>query len=111
MSEPMETQAPMPEPVVEAPRAETAVGTTPTELVGAESSSSKPMPSLDALIAQGTAQYSLKNYSAAADLYAQASDIQAELNGEMSPKNAEILYLYGRSLYQVGVSKSDVLGA
>lgn len=28
----------------------------------------------------------------------------------MSPENADLLYLYGRCLYHVGVSKSDVLG-
>ncbi|KAI9846681.1 MAG: hypothetical protein M1837_003736 [Sclerophora amabilis] len=62
------------------------------------------------LIAQATREYSIKNYGAASDLYAQASELQAELNGETSTDNAELLYLYGRSLYQVGVSKSDVLG-
>ncbi|KAI9749280.1 MAG: hypothetical protein M4579_006929 [Chaenotheca gracillima] len=62
------------------------------------------------LIAQATREYSSKNYSAASDLYAQASELQAELNGETSTDNAELLYLYGRSLYQVGVSQSDVLG-
>lgn len=36
--------------------------------------------------------------------------MQAEMNGEMSPENAEILFLYGRSLFKVGQSKSDVLG-
>ncbi|KAF4636327.1 hypothetical protein G7Y89_g1760 [Cudoniella acicularis] len=62
------------------------------------------------LCAKGTAQYAHKNYEEAADLYARASELQAELNGEMSPDNAEILFLYGRSLFKVGQSKSDVLG-
>ncbi|RDL37543.1 Uncharacterized protein BP5553_04976 [Venustampulla echinocandica] len=66
--------------------------------------------SLADLCAKGTAQYAHKNYEDAADLYARASELQAELNGEMSPDNAEILFLYGRSLFKVGQSKSDVLG-
>lgn len=66
--------------------------------------------SLADLCAKGTAHYAHKNYTEAADLYAQASEMQAELNGEMSPDNAEILFLYGRSLFEVGKSKSDVLG-
>lgn len=66
--------------------------------------------SLADLCAKGTAQYARKNYEEASDLYARASELQAELNGEMSPDNAEILFLYGRSLFKVGQSKSDVLG-
>jgi len=66
--------------------------------------------SLADLCAKGTAQYARKNFEEAADLYARASELQAELNGEMSPDNAEILFLYGRSLFKVGQGKSDVLG-
>lgn len=66
--------------------------------------------SLADLCAKGTAQYAHKNYEEAADMYAQASEMQAELNGEMNAENAEILFLYGRSLFKVGQSKSDVLG-
>jgi hypothetical protein len=66
--------------------------------------------SLADLCAKGAAHYAHKNYEEAADMYAQASEMQAELNGEMSPDNAEILFLYGRSLFEVGKSKSDVLG-
>jgi hypothetical protein len=62
------------------------------------------------LCAKGTAQYAQRNYEEATDLYARASELQAEVNGEMSPDNAEILFLYGRSLFKVGQSKSDVLG-
>ncbi|KAF2012010.1 hypothetical protein BU24DRAFT_375360 [Aaosphaeria arxii CBS 175.79] len=56
-------------------------------------------------------QYSLKNFGAASDLYADAVEIQAELNGEMAPDNAELLFYYGRALYKVAISKSDVLGS
>jgi hypothetical protein len=66
--------------------------------------------SLADLCAKGTAQYARRNYDEASDLFARASELQAELNGEMSPENAEILFLYGRSLFKVGQSKSDVLG-
>jgi HAT1-interacting factor 1 len=66
--------------------------------------------SLADLCAKGTSQYAHKNYEEAADCFAQASELQADLNGEMSPENAEILFLYGRSLFKVGQSKSDVLG-
>ena len=66
--------------------------------------------SLADLCAKGTAQYAHKNYEEATDLFARASELQAELNGEMSPENAEILFLYGRSVFKVGQSKSDVLG-
>ena len=66
--------------------------------------------SLADLCAKGTAHFAHKNFEEAADLYARASELQAELNGEMAPENAEILFLYGRSLFKVGQSKSDVLG-
>jgi hypothetical protein len=62
------------------------------------------------LCAKGASHYALKNYNEAAEYYARASELQAELNGEMDPENAEILFLYGRSLFKVGQSKSDVLG-
>ncbi|ORY10155.1 hypothetical protein BCR34DRAFT_539822 [Clohesyomyces aquaticus] len=55
-------------------------------------------------------QYSLKNYTNASDLYGQALEIQAELNGDMAPENAELLFAYGRTLYKLAVAKSDVLG-
>ncbi|KAH7356804.1 putative NASP-related protein sim3 [Rhexocercosporidium sp. MPI-PUGE-AT-0058] len=66
--------------------------------------------SLADLCAKGTAKYAHKNFEEAAELYARAAELQAELNGEMSPDNADILFLYGRSLFKVGQSKSDVLG-
>ena len=66
---------------------------------------------LEDLTSQATLQYSKKNYDAAAELYAHATELQAELNGEMSPKNADLLYAYGRCLYHVAVRKSDVLGS
>lgn len=66
--------------------------------------------SLADLCAKGTSRFACRNYAEAADYFARASELQAELNGEMDPENAEILFLYGRSLFKVGQSKSDVLG-
>ncbi|KAL2178030.1 uncharacterized protein P884DRAFT_258910 [Thermothelomyces heterothallicus CBS 202.75] len=66
--------------------------------------------SLADLSAKGTALYAQKQYEEAAEVYAQAAEMQAEMNGEMNPENAEILFLYGRALFKVGQSKSDVLG-
>lgn len=70
----------------------------------------KTKEKLDELTQAASLQYSLKNFSAAADHYADAVEIQAELNGEMAPENAELLFYYGRALYKVAVAKSDVLG-
>lgn len=66
--------------------------------------------SLADLCAKAARLYTMKSYEDAAELYAQAAEFQAEMNGEMSPENAEILFLYGRTLFRVGQSKSDVLG-
>lgn len=62
------------------------------------------------LKASATKEYSLKNYAAAADFYSEAAQVQDEINGEMSIANADLLYQYGRCLYHVAVSNSDVLG-
>ena len=67
--------------------------------------------SLADLCAKAAVLYSQqKNYEEAAEVYARAAEMQAEINGEMDPENAEILFLYGRALFKVGQSKSDVLG-
>ncbi|UNI15650.1 hypothetical protein JDV02_002161 [Purpureocillium takamizusanense] len=66
--------------------------------------------SLADLSAKGTALYAHKNYDDAAEIFSKASAMQAELNGETAPENAEILFHYGRSVFKVGQSKSDVLG-
>src|SRR5256885_6737092 len=65
---------------------------------------------LEDLIARATAAYAIKDYSPAAELYSQATELQAEMNGEMALENAELLYSYGKCLYFVAVSNSDVLG-
>lgn len=66
---------------------------------------------LEELIARAAAKDATKDHNTASDLYSQATELQAELNGELSPENANLLYAYGKSLYNVAVSKSDVLGS
>lgn len=66
---------------------------------------------LEAFTAEATLKYSIKDYDAAAELYSQATELQAQINGEMSPLNADLLYAYGRCLYHVGLRNSDVLGS
>ncbi|KAI0387003.1 hypothetical protein F5Y04DRAFT_242793 [Hypomontagnella monticulosa] len=66
--------------------------------------------SLADLTAKANALYAQKKYEEAAEVFSQATEMQAEINGEMAPENADILFLYGRSLFRVGQSKSDVLG-
>ena len=63
------------------------------------------------LTAKATSKYSVKDYDAASDFYSQATELQARMNGEMSPENADLLYAYGRCLYHLAVKKSDVLGS
>ncbi|KAL2255085.1 hypothetical protein VTK26DRAFT_4168 [Humicola hyalothermophila] len=82
---------------------------TPVEL-GPEEAAKSLKVSLADLTAKATALYAHKQYEEAAEVYAQAAEMQAEMNGEMHPDNAEILFLYGRALFKVGQSKSDVLG-
>ena len=65
---------------------------------------------LKELLAAASHDYALKSYDNASDLYAQAAELQDEINGEMNPANAELLYAYGRCLHHLAVSNSDVLG-
>ncbi|KAK4121425.1 hypothetical protein N657DRAFT_555158, partial [Parathielavia appendiculata] len=90
--------------------ATSATGTPmPVELTPEETAKSLKV-SLADLSAKAGALYARKQYEEAAEVYAQAAEMQAEMNGEMNPENAEILFLYGRALFKVGQSKSDVLG-
>lgn len=86
-----------------------AVATADLELEEDDDIKSKKVTLAD-LSAKGTALYAHKKYEAAADIFSRASILQAEINGELAPENAEILFHYGRSLFKVGQSKSDVLG-
>lgn len=65
---------------------------------------------LEHFAAEATAKYAIKDYDAAAELFSQATELQARVNGEMSPRNADLLYAYGRCLYHLALRNSDVLG-
>ncbi|KAL8779867.1 MAG: hypothetical protein Q9213_006737 [Squamulea squamosa] len=73
--------------------------------------SNRHQSELEDLIAQATLKYSVKDYEAAAELYSQATELQAELHGEMAAGNADLLYAYGRCLFHAAVRSSDVLGS
>ena len=83
---------------------------SPDALVSAETNGDSAAHLKD-LAAQATLKYSVKDYNAAAELYSQATELQAEINGEMSSENADLLYAYGRCLYHVAVKNSNVLGS
>lgn len=83
-----------------------------SSIVGIEKASrSEDQNRLKAFVAEATLKYSIHDYDGAAELYSQATELQAELNGEMSSLNADLLYQYGRCLYHVAVRKSNVLGS
>jgi HAT1-interacting factor 1 len=65
---------------------------------------------LATLTTSANLDYSLKKYEDAAEKYSHATELQASINGEMSPQNADLLYLYGRCLFKVAILKNDVLG-
>ena len=96
----------MAEPTIDPPIAPQSAADA---LQNPETSESKQNHLTD-LIARATAAYAIKDYSPAAEFYSQATELQAELNGEMSTENADLLYSYGKCLYFVAVSNSDVLG-
>ncbi|KAI5851591.1 hypothetical protein DFP73DRAFT_161192 [Morchella snyderi] len=76
------------------------------------SSTAAPTPEskLATLKAAALKAYSQKDYAVSAELYASACELQSTIHGENNPQNAHLLYLYGRSLFEVAVKKSDVLG-
>ncbi|KAL1837942.1 hypothetical protein VTJ49DRAFT_3237 [Mycothermus thermophilus] len=84
--------------------------TTPLVELDPEETKKSLKVSLADLCAKATALFAHKKYEEAVEIYGQAAEMQAEMNGEMNPANAEILFLYGRALFKVGQSKSDVLG-
>ncbi|KAF2105577.1 hypothetical protein BDV96DRAFT_509192 [Lophiotrema nucula] len=65
---------------------------------------------LEELTQAAALQYKREKFPEASELYSQATELQAELNGEMAPENADLLYLYGKALYKVAIATSDVLG-
>ena len=66
---------------------------------------------LAVLRASAEKAYALKQYAQASELFADACEQQAKIHGsDTDLRNAPLLYQYGKSLFQVAVSKSDVLG-
>lgn len=84
--------------------------TTPLATVTESEGLPRTQEKLEELSKAASIHYSTKNFAAAAENYANAVEIQADLNGEMAPENAELLFYYGRALYKVAVARSDVLG-
>lgn len=92
-------------------KGEAVAGDTIKESTTSKTSKGSPAEQLEELIAQATAKYAVKDYRSAAEYYSRATELQAEINGEMSPQNADLLYAYGRCLYHVAVLNSEVLGS
>ena len=112
--------APAANPAVSALKTDTKAASTtsgpstaassPAPTFNTESAEHNARVSLADLCAKGTSHYAHKQYEEAAEYFARAAELQAEINGEMSVENGEVLFLYGRSLFRLGQGKSDVLG-
>lgn len=76
----------------------------------AATSNLSPQEQLAELIAKATAENAVKHFSDAAELYSQATELQAEINGEMALENADLLYSYGKCLFSLAQQTSSVLG-
>lgn len=63
---------------------------------------------LDKLVLKGAKEYALQDYERATESFSDACQLYSELHG--GADSPRLLYYYGRALYQVGVSKSDVFG-
>ncbi|KAK6456204.1 uncharacterized protein RJT20DRAFT_42364 [Scheffersomyces xylosifermentans] len=59
------------------------------------------------LIAEGNRAYSAKDYDKASEKYGEACEAFSEDKGE---EDADLLFLYGKALFQGAVSKSEVFG-
>ncbi|PTD03293.1 NASP-related protein sim3 [Fusarium culmorum] len=78
-----------------------SVGTPNTDfLIANDQDPNSKKVTLADLSAKGAALYARKSYEEAAEVFSRASILQADLNGETSPDNAEILFHYGRSLFK-----------
>ncbi|KAG5359296.1 NASP-related protein [Yarrowia sp. C11] len=62
---------------------------------------------IERLTALGSKAYALKNYESATETLGQACEKYSEETGE---EDGYLLFLYGRALFQAGVSSSNVLG-
>lgn len=64
-------------------------------------------PEVQKLIIDGSKAYALKDFDSASDKFSEACEAFAEGHGEDNPT---LLFLYGRAMFQIGLTKSDVLG-
>lgn len=62
---------------------------------------------INKLLSEGSKLYASKNYEEAAEKYGQACENFNEQNGQ---DDADLLFLYGKALFQGAVSKSEVFG-
>ncbi|CDO56133.1 hypothetical protein DV495_002738 [Geotrichum candidum] len=64
-------------------------------------------PEIKKSILDGSKHYAFKEYELAAEKFSEASELHSVT---FKKDNPTILFLYGRAVFQIGVSKSDVLG-
>lgn len=68
------------------------------------------MEAINTLTAQANKYYAFGSYEEAADTYAQAIEKTAELKGADTEPDADVMFLYGRTLVKLALRKSEVLG-
>lgn len=59
------------------------------------------------LLTEGSKQYASENFELAVDAYAEVNELH---DAENDSPNPDYLFLYGKALYQLALSKSDVFG-
>ncbi|EPY49484.1 NASP family CENP-A chaperone [Schizosaccharomyces cryophilus OY26] len=78
--------------------------------MSSKSDASKGHESIEKFITQGNMAYAQKDYESAVEKYSQALMESEKIYGSDSLENRNILWLYGKSLFQVAVANSQVLG-
>lgn len=72
--------------------------------------SSSDSRAIEQLVTQGNMAYAQKNYEEAVDKYGQALMQSESIHGSESLENRNVLWLYGKSLFQIAIENSQVLG-
>ncbi|KAI3406351.2 hypothetical protein KGF56_000832 [Candida oxycetoniae] len=70
--------------------------------------SARYTPEVDRLISEGSKAYALKDYDLASEKYGEACESYSEHHD--GKEDGDLLLLYGKALFQSGVSKSGILG-
>lgn len=65
------------------------------------------MAELSEIVEEAHKEFALKNYEKAVELYGDSCQLYNKLNGEDDPS---LLYLYGKSLFELAVSKNGLFG-